>query len=151
MIPTYQGRSGMGSGEKSNQGEGRRKAISARPKHFHLPLPGEQEPGGEGRVIGGSSHTCVMSFTLCLLCPQRVRTGGAGSTEKHERAGPFVLRLQFRKQVFTMLYPPVASYSLVHSLHDIFYICVPFIQLFTNLILNLLNDCAKTYPCFNGC
>ena len=72
----------MGSGEKSNQGEGCRKAISARPKHFHLPLPGKQEPGGEGRVIGGSSHTSVMSCTLCLLCPQRVRTGGAGSTEK---------------------------------------------------------------------
>lgn len=82
MIPTYQGRSGMGSGEKSNQGEGRRKAISARPQHVHLPLPGEQEPGGEGRVLGGSSRTCVMSFTLCLLCPQRVRTRGAGSTEK---------------------------------------------------------------------
>lgn len=53
MIPTYQGRSGMGSGEKSYQGEGCRKAISARPKHVHPPLPGEQEPGGEGRVTGG--------------------------------------------------------------------------------------------------
>ena len=41
---------------------------------------------------------------------------------------------------------PVASYSLVHVFMIFLYTCVPFIQLFTNLILNLLNDCAKNYP-----
>lgn len=60
----------MGSGENSNRGEGCRKAISTRPKHFHLPLPGEQEPGGEGSVTGGIfPHLCDVIHPVSYTPP----------------------------------------------------------------------------------
>ena len=59
----------MGSGEKSNQGEGRRKAISARPQHVHLPLPGEQEPGGEGGTGGIFPHLCDVIHPVSAVPP----------------------------------------------------------------------------------
>lgn len=81
VIPTYQGRSRNGVRGEELPGRGMQEGSFSKTQGCSPPAAWEQEPGGEGRVTGGIFPPWVMSFTLCAM-PQRVRTRGAGLTDK---------------------------------------------------------------------
>ena len=77
-----------------------------------------------------SSMQIVLILGLFARIPSIVYPSG-------QRADPFVLRLPVQEASFHQVVPsPVVFSLLVHDLHGIFYICVPLIPLFTNLILS---------------